>query len=150
MECKHCQILKNRENFIFETKHWIVTLNSEQSYLGRSRAILKRHCGGLSDLKEEELLDFLKVIKKFESTLKKAFNATMFNWTSLMNDAYLNKPANPHVHWHPRPRYNHKVKLVGKTFVDPEFSTHYNRKRKQEVSKEIQKVIIDKIKENLE
>lgn len=89
-------------------------LLSDQTYLGRSVVTLKRRdCGDLAKLTEDEILDFLDLVGKLENAFRKAFNATMFNWTCLMNLAYQNTPPDPHVHWHFRPRYDHKVSFAG-------------------------------------
>ncbi len=147
MECICCK--KPDENeLISETKFWKVILASDQAYLGRCYVVLKRR-GDLAELNDEEWLDFRELLKRLESALRKAFNATMFNWTCLMNNAYQNKPPNPHVHWHFRPRYNHKVEFAGLVFEDPEFAHHYNRVRKQEVSNDVKRKIVERIKENL-
>jgi len=147
MECISCQTPKQDE-LICETAYWRVILAPNQSYLGRCFVTLKRHCGDLAELKQEEWLDFAEIIKRLESALKKSFKATMFNWTCLMNNAYQVDPPNPHVHWHFRPRYNHKVEFAGAIFEDPEFGHHYDRARTQEVSDRVKKKIIEKIKEN--
>jgi diadenosine tetraphosphate (Ap4A) HIT family hydrolase len=74
---------------IFETKYWTVKLFPDQAYLGRCVILLNRDCGNLSGLTKEEVLDFHEnIVKKLESTFKKVFDATMFNWTCLMNHAY--------------------------------------------------------------
>jgi diadenosine tetraphosphate (Ap4A) HIT family hydrolase len=148
MKCIYCE-KPNENELIFETEFWQVILSSDQGYLGRCYVILKRHCGDLAELTDEEWLDFSEVVKKLESALKKSFNATMFNWTCLMNNAYQSESPNPHVHWHFRPRYNHKVEFAGLIFEDPEFGHHYDRTRKQEVAKDIKIKILEKIKENL-
>src|SRR3990170_4537805 len=62
-----------------------------------------------------------------ESSFKKTFDARLFNWSCLMNNAFKEKPANPHVHWHLRPRYEKEVKFAGITFIDPEFGHHYTK-----------------------
>jgi len=149
MECKYCKKSSQDGDFIYETKYFRVFLADEQSYLGRCVIALKRHCETLSDLNEEEWLDFAKLVKHLESALKKAFDATMFNWTCLMNDAYKSSKPNPHAHGHFRPRYNHKVKFAGLVFEDTEFGYHYDRTRTLEVSDEVKKKIIQKIKDNL-
>jgi len=130
---------------IFETEYWTVNLAYEQSYLGRARIPLKNKKSELSELSEAEFLDLLVVIKKYESALKKAFGATMFNWTFMMNDAYKKRPYSPHVHFHVRPRYDHPVEILGESYTDPNFGQHYNREVKKEVSLEIKKEIIEKI-----
>jgi diadenosine tetraphosphate (Ap4A) HIT family hydrolase len=134
---------------LFETDHWNVILINEQSYLGRIIVDLKRKTDALSNLTNEEMIDFLEVVKKFEAVLKKTFNATMFNWTCLMNDAYKDESPKPQVHWHCRPRYNHAVEFNGKTFEDPDFGSHYNRDRKDFISKELLEKIAEEIKKNL-
>ncbi len=150
MACDICNFVKINKNPVLETDYWIVLLASDQAYLGRCYVTLKRHCGDLADLTEEEWGDLYQLISKLESSVEKAFDATLFNWTCLMNMAYQNKPYNPHVHWHFRPRYDHPINFRGLTFDDPEFGHHYAREheRSQEVSDEIQQKIIDKIKKH--
>jgi len=148
MKCDYCRE-ENQDELIFETKFWKVVIASDQAYLGRCYVILKRHCGDLAELENSEWSDFIEIVKKIESALKKSFNATMFNWICLMNNAYKNDSPNPHVHWHLRPRYNHKVEFAGEVFEDPEFGHHYSKKRKQKVSDVVKKKIVDRIKENL-
>ena len=147
MECIFCKKL-NPDDIIYQTKYWQVFLAWDQRYIGRCIIALKRHCEDLAELNEEEWNDFAELVKKFESALKKSFNDTMFNWTCLMNDAYKEKVPHPYVHWHVRPRYNHKVKLDNLVFQDSEFGSHYERKPKREVSEEVKKMIIEKIKNN--
>ena len=146
--CYSCQNT-DENNLIFKTKYWKVFLHEEQSYLGRSVVVLKRHSPNLSDLSAGEWNDLHELIKKTESLFQKTFGSRLLNWTCLMNDAYQNNPPNPHVHWHIRPRYAHEVIFSGKTFEDPDFGHHYNRDRKEKVSLETQQLIIKKIKENL-
>ena len=135
---------------LFETKFWNVVLSDEQSYLGRCVILLKRDCGELSNLTSEEWLDFHEnIVKKLESTFKKVFDATMFNWTCLMNNAYQKENPKPYVHFHFRQRYNHDVKCAGEEFQDPDFAHHYNRERKNFVSKELLKKISDEVKKYL-
>jgi diadenosine tetraphosphate (Ap4A) HIT family hydrolase len=128
----------------YETAYWKVILTDNQDYLGRSIIELKRKCGSLSELSKEEWSDFYEVVKKLESVFKQCFDATMFNWTCLMNDAYKSKNPKPQVHWHLRPRYNHPVDVAGMTFVDEEFGHHYTKQRDTLVSR---KVLIEITKE---
>ena len=143
-------IIMEEEFMLFETKFWKVILSDEQSYLGRCVILLKRDCGELSNLKSEEWLDFNEnIVKKLESTFKKVFDATMFNWTCLMNNAYQKENPKPYVHWHFRPRYNHNVKFGEEEFHDPDFAHHYNRERKNFISKELLKKIFNEVKKYL-
>ncbi|MBU3923784.1 MAG: HIT family protein, partial [Nanoarchaeota archaeon] len=72
---------------LFETKFWRVELNRDQAYLGRCVVVLKRECSSLSLVKEVEMVDFLKVIKKIEKKIRKVFGAENFNWSCLMNNS---------------------------------------------------------------
>ncbi len=118
--------MKTQHNFIFETDFWIVFLHPDQKYLGRCVVELKRECGDLADLIPEEADDFILAARKLETAARKAFSATMFNWTCLMNRAYLEQAPKPQMHWHFRPRYDHAVNFSGTVFVDPEFGHHYS------------------------
>jgi|SRR3989344_3956927 len=136
-------------SFISETKHWEVYLNPDQYYLGRCVIAAKRNVGTMSDLTDDEWLDFANLAKKIESCFKKIFESTMFNWTCLMNGAYQNDPPDPHVHWHLRPRYKNPVEFAGQTFDDKEFGHHYARSTDSPVSDEIFMKIISKVREGL-
>lgn len=147
--CTYCDFSAKDSNFLFETPFWKVFLAPEQSYLGRAMVALKRHAASLSELTAEELMDFGNVVKKFESAAQKGLHATMFNWTCMMNDMYRAGSADPHVHWHIRPRYKHAVEISGTRFTDPEFGQHYNRDRMQEVPSDVRKEIIVKLRSGI-
>lgn len=144
--CKFCEFSAKDQNLIFETPFWMVLLAPEQAYVGRSVVVLKRHAASLAELSAEELADFGVVVKRFEAAAKKGFDATMFNWTCMMNDFFRAAIPNPHVHWHARPRYNHTVEVSRTRFTDPEFGQHYNRDRMQEVPGDVRKEIVAKLK----
>lgn len=145
--CDICKVVKESKNPVFDTNYWIVLLANDQAYLGRCYVSLKRHCGDLSELKNEEWKDLFKVISRLEKSVKTSFNAVLFNWTCLMNMAYQNSPPNPHIHWHFRPRYNHSVNFSGLVFQDPEFGHHYAREHERsfEVPSDIQNKIIERM-----
>ncbi|MBI4037152.1 HIT family protein [Candidatus Daviesbacteria bacterium] len=148
-ECLSCQSYPQDPNFIYQTKYWKIFLHPDQAYLGRCIVTSSRHIGDLADLNLAEWADYYLVIKQLEGSLKKAFRVTLFNWGCLMNNAYQEKPYNPHVHWHLRPRYNHQANIGGSTFEDLEFGNHYTHDRSQIVTPEVQQLIINKIRENL-
>jgi diadenosine tetraphosphate (Ap4A) HIT family hydrolase len=132
---------------LFETDFWKVELSPEQYYLGRCAVSLKRECGELSGLTDEEILDLLKIVKDLEARMKKVFGATMFNWTCLMNDAW--KETNdrkPRVHFHVRPRYKDKVEFEGVVFEDENFAHHYDRKIEKDISDEVFEKIAEALK----
>ena len=142
MACEYCT---PKYRPLFETPFWRVHLAEDQSYLGRCVVILKRHAGTLSMLTVDEWKDFGQVVKKTEFILEKAFAPKMFNWTCMVNNAYLEEDADPHIHWHVRGRYDKPVELAGVTFDDPDFGHHYNRERKKELTDEQRKVIRERI-----
>ena len=144
--------MKKNEQIVFEMLHWKVILIPDQLYLGRSVVVLKRQCGDLADLSQEEMLDFLELVKKLQNLLKKTFGATMFNWSCLMNNAYQVNPAKPQVHWHFRARYQHPVKFAGHTFKDPNFGHHAfsSEHEVREVPQKLLKAINLELQKNLE
>ncbi|MBI2103485.1 HIT family protein [Candidatus Woesebacteria bacterium] len=133
-------------DFIFETKYWEIYLNPDQYYLGRCVVATKRDVGEMSLLTDEEWLDFADLVRKIESGFKKAFGATMFNWTCLMNNAYQKENPHPRVHWHLRPRYKNTAEFAGIKFEDKEFGHHYARSTESPVSEEIFNKIIKAIR----
>jgi len=137
------------DELIYETDFWKVILINDQTYLGRSAIVLKRDCNEMSNLTSEEFSDFhTNVVKTLESAFKKTFNATMFNWTCLMNNAFKSENPKPHVHWHFRPRYRNEVKFAGEIFQDVDFAHHYDRAKKKIVSKKILELIAKEIRKN--
>jgi len=149
MECNYCRGLKSRNygNFIFQTDYWIIFLAPNQSNIGTCVVALKRHYGNLAGIKQEEWVDFGEIVQKLEFALKKAFNATMFNWESLMNVDYLQNLPDPHVHWHFIPRYCHSIEFDSLIFEDPDFG-YMKHRPIREIPDEIREKIIDKIKKN--
>ena len=126
--CEICIALAKNDGLNFyETKYWSMRLGYNQAYLGRALVMLKRHDGTVSNLKEEEWLELKTIMNQYESRLTELWGANSFNWTCLMNDAYKNYPANPHVHWHVWPRYEDEVIVDGQTFSDPNFGHHYDK-----------------------
>lgn len=154
MECKFC---KGGGDIIFKTKFWSVQLARGQAYIGRCLVVYKEHGGSLSELSKEVWDDFTMVVRKLENALRKAFNATLFNWTCLMNHGFTDKNLEPgksygpHIHWHFRPRYSHPVEIGGLEFEDKEFGYHYvdGSVREREVPDDVRKMIIAKIRKNL-
>lgn len=132
-------MLKNEgvDDILFETLHWKIILSNDQRYIGRCVIILKRPCGTLAHVKNDEWIDFARnVVEKLEAAFRQEFGATMFNWTCLMNDTYLKNPPQPQVHWHCRPRYQHSVEVSGQTFHDPNFGIHYQRRNESVLPEE--------------
>lgn len=131
--CDICTILQsnNDDVVITKTKFWRVALERNQAYLGQSFVTLLEHKSSLSEVTDEEWHNFQDLVKQLEAAYKKAFGATHFNWTCLMNEAYRQDSPAPHVHWHVFPRYKAAPRLDDMVFEDTEFGHHYvDRKNK--------------------
>ncbi|MDI6724959.1 MAG: HIT family protein [Methanobacterium sp.] len=150
MERSYDDELKDRNfgDYIYETPYWIVFLAPNQSNIGTCVVALKRHYGSLSGLKDEEWIDFGKTVKQLETSLKKVFKPTLFNWGALMNADYMKENPDPHIHWHFIPRYRHEVEFEGIIFEDRYFGSMHPRPV-LEIPYIVRKRIIETIKKNL-
>ena len=63
------------DDVLFETNFWKIILADDQYYLGRCYIPLKRKCGNLAELKEDEIIDFFSLLKKLENAIRN-INAT--------------------------------------------------------------------------
>jgi ATP adenylyltransferase len=135
---------------IFETKYWRIVLAPNQCLVGRCIICLKRHCGDIAEINSKELVDWWNITAKLETALRKAFNATMFNWSCYMNSSYHEEQPNPHVHWWAVPRYNHFVVVNTMKFEDPDFGSPYNHGRHIEIPKAVRENIVELIQKELE
>lgn len=144
--CYPCEHAQDKANLVGQTTHWRVFLVDDQTYPGRCVVVLKRHAGSLTELTAAEWKDFHWTVKKMEFSAIKGLGATLSNWNCLMNSAYQEKPYNPHVHWHFRPRYDHQVKIGTEEFTDQEFGKHYERGKNRKVSDNVMKIICSRLK----
>ena len=78
----------------------------------------------LSELTSEDWVELGKIEKELERVCKKLFNATMFNFSCLMNNAYRDKKK-PHVHFHFIPRYENEVNIFNKKYIDKHFGYNF-------------------------
>lgn len=143
--------MKNHDygSFLKETRYWTIFLAPNQSNIGTCVIALKRNSKELSNLTDDEWAEFALLVEEMEESLKKAFNATMFNWGCLMNSSYLKESPDPHIHWHFIPRYNHQVEFEDLTFDDPYFGYMHPRPEKK-VSSQVREKITEKILDNME
>lgn len=150
MERSYDDELKDRNfgDYIYETPYWIVFLAPNQSNIGTCVIALKRHYGSLSGLKDEEWIDFGKTVKQLETSLKKVFKPTLFNWGALMNADYMKENPDPHIHWHFIPRYRHEVEFEGIIFEDKYFGSMHPRPVLK-IPYRVRKRIMETIKRNL-
>ena len=78
----------------------------------------------LSDLEPEAWQELGEIEKELERICKKLFDATMFNFACLMNNAYRDGEALK-VHYHFVPRYKNELKLFGKVYKDRHFGYNF-------------------------
>ena len=151
MNCPICSWSSDNQDYILlqELQFWRICLAPNQSLLGTCVIHLKRHTGDLANISEQELLEFLKVVKYVEEAMKLTFGATMFNWSCYMNHAYRESQPNPHVHWWAIPRYDHAVNFEEMLFEDPHFGNPYDHYRVIEVPKKLKLKMVEAIKSHL-
>jgi diadenosine tetraphosphate (Ap4A) HIT family hydrolase len=135
--------------FIHESRFWRVVLAPNQILVGRCAIQLKRHCGDLAEINPEEAMDWLHIVVKMETALRKSFEATLFNWSCLMNLSYQENPPDPHIHWWVVPRYNHPVKIANLVFEDPQFGNPYDHSLRLDVPRDLRQQLVEKIQRSI-
>ena len=136
-DCDICKIMgSEREGFVLDSPHWRVIVSRDQGYLGRCMVIPLRHLGQEADLTEEEVLEFHYLKVGLEAGIKRAFGATLCNWTELGNDAFQASEPKPHLHHHMRPRYAERVMFEGTSFDDPKWGHMYDLDQRWNVDKD--------------
>ena len=78
----------------------------------------------ISDLTDKDWIELGRLEKELERITKKLFDATMYNFSCLMNNAYRDNDK-PHVHFHFIPRYEGKRKILGKEYIDKHFGYNF-------------------------
>jgi len=131
MKCPICSWSSEDNEYLLvsETTNWRVCLAPNQSLIGRCVVSTRRHVGDLAFLTRDEIIEFFHIIGALEEALRRAFGATMFNWSCYMNNAHQETPPNPHVHWWAVPRYDHVIKYNGYLFDDLHFGNPYDHSR---------------------
>ena len=146
--CVWCNLSEEDKQFqVYESAFWSVFLSDEQDYIGRCILVLKRHCGSMSELTDDEWEELRKLICRVETCLKTVLGATLCNWSCLMNSFYKESEPDPHLHVHVRPRYDTPVILNGNTYSDSEFGHHYALNKRAVISNEDKKEVFARLKE---
>jgi len=149
--CEFCEITqKDRQLLLLDTGFWRVFLSENQSYFGRCMVVLRRHCAYLGELDASEWDNLRTVIIRLEKLFTQTLEATMFNWTCLMNAAYQSDPPTPHVHLHFRPRFANPVDFKGFTYEDIDFAHHYDSQRTARLPETTANELISMLKENIQ
>ena len=125
--CNWCSLSEEDKHFLlYESNAWSVFLSDEQDYIGRCILVLKRHCGSMAELTDDEWEDLHNLICRVETCLKTVLGATLCNWSCLMNSFYKESAPDPHLHIHVRPRYDKPMMVNESTYIDGEFGHHYS------------------------
>ena len=146
--CDWCNLSEEEKRFqVYERTFWSVYLSDEQDYIGRCILVLKRHCGSMTELTEDEWEDLRHLICKVETCLKTILGAALCNWSCLMNSFYKESEPNPHLHIHVRPRYDKPVMVNGSTYIDSEFGHHYAVHKSGSISVKDKEELCTRLKE---
>ena len=146
--CSWCNLSEEDKKFqLYEGTFWSVFLSDEQDYIGRCILVLKRHCGSISELTDEEWEELRRLIRKVETCLKTVLGATLCNWSCLMNSFYKESEPDPHLHIHVRPRYAEPVIVNGTAYIDREFGHHYTLNKNRSISAEDKEEVFARLKE---
>jgi diadenosine tetraphosphate (Ap4A) HIT family hydrolase len=100
----------------------VVFVNWCQEFVGD--CIISCNKESLSELTDNDWIELGKIEKELERVSKKLFNATMFNFACLMNNAYRDNEK-PHVHFHFIPRYKNKLEIFNKVYKDKHFGYNF-------------------------
>ena len=137
---------------LYESENWKVVFgNWSQEFVGYS--IITSTKESLSELTDEDWKELGRLEKELERICKKLFNATMFNFSCLMNNAYRDNEK-PHVHFHFMPRYKDELNLFNKVYKDKHFGYNFwkwalddEEKQKDIFTKEEKNKIFEMMKE---
>ncbi len=108
---------------LYKGNNWeVVFVNWCQEFVGD--CIISCNKESLSKLTDNDWIELGKIEKELERISKKLFNATMFNFACLMNNAYRDNEK-PHVHFHFIPRYKNKLEIFNKVYKDKHFGYNF-------------------------
>lgn len=106
---------------IYKSDNWeVIFVNWCQEFPGDCIISSVNKKEFLSDLTDGEWLELARLEKELERVTKKLFDATMFNFACLMNNAYRDNEK-PHVHFHFIPRYKGERTILSKKYKDKHF-----------------------------
>ncbi len=108
---------------LYKSKSWeVIYCDWCQEFLGQ--CIISSKKESLSDLTDTEWQELGQIEKELERVCRKLFDATMFNFACLMNNAYRDNEK-PHVHFHFIPRYKNAVTIFNKKYKDKHFGYNF-------------------------
>lgn len=118
LECGLCQLKATASDLVMGWRYWQLFVNRNQNYLGKVMLVLKRHATNVTELKDEEQVEFWNVLRLTKESLDAAFQPDHVNYAFLMNQ-------DRHVHLHLVPRYAEPRKFAGLVFQDGHLGEHY-------------------------
>ncbi len=130
-----------KNNLVKEYGHWKLLVSNRSKTLGNCVLITKQHHARFSELSQEEMVDFYKVVREVESALKKAFNFDEINWLMLMMKDH-------HTHFHIIPRYKEARNFAGIEWIDVGWPT-LPKSQHTEILQETLNKIKEEIKRNI-
>ena len=135
-DCMYCMEDERRDNLMIEIGKLSVStvfLFKEQTYRGRCNVVYKDHVKELFQLDDQELVAYMKDVKKVAEAVDKAFQPNKINYGAYGDTLH-------HLHMHLVPKYEGKENW-GSTFEMNPGKTYLTEEEYQET--------IEKIKENL-
>jgi diadenosine tetraphosphate (Ap4A) HIT family hydrolase len=115
---------------IRETLHWRTVVNRNQSLLGKTMIVLRRHEEPVTGLRVEEWSDLRTEVVWLTERLLALFSPDHFNYAFLQN-------VDRHVHLHVVPRYSRPRRFAGVEFTDPDYPHHYRPGIENRVSPDV-------------
>lgn len=114
-DCKLCKLSDEKDHtYLKEYNYWHLRTTPIQHTLGAHVISLKRHAERFSELRPEELAEYISIQKDIERALKNTFKPDRINYIQLGN--VIN-----HVHVHLIPRYASNKEFAGQTWQDKMF-----------------------------
>ncbi|MCK4649693.1 HIT family protein [Candidatus Pacearchaeota archaeon] len=130
-----------KDNLIKEYTYWKLLVRKNHVYLGSCVVVTKKYLENFSDMSEEEIVEYLQIVRDVEFALKKLWNYDVIHHIMLMF-------KDKHTHFHILPRYREPRNFAGIEWIDEFMSNPLGKKR--EISQEVLNQIRDEIKKTIE
>ena len=108
--CDIWEVFNEKDLLVKEYDHWKLLLKEAPKTLGNCVAITKRHTEAFSEITDEEMKDFAKLIREVEKAAKQAFNYDKINYLMLMM-------KDNHTHFHIFPRYKETKEIPNRILL---------------------------------
>ena len=139
--CDIFEVFDEKNNLIKEYQYWRLLVRNVNQTLGNCVAITKQHHEALSELRHEEMKEFLDVVQDLDAALQSAFSYQKINYLMLMM-------RDKHTHFHIIPRYSSPKNFAGTQWTDDGWPK-LPGPHKPEVSQEILNQVKEEIKKHM-